>query len=124
MANIAKSLIGDWERITVANPGGVQGVRPTFPSIKYSMKMKWFGLDETKLFHFHRIFKIQSTKRNQYRLYIWNPFPGILDPPLHLDVYLENSLIWMIQTATLLPYGSPLFRQNKSTLSYYGSAQT
>ena len=40
MANIDKSLIGDLERITVANPGGVQGVRPILPAIKYSMKMK------------------------------------------------------------------------------------
>ena len=40
MANIAQSLIGDLERITVANPGGVQGVRPTLPTIRYSMKMK------------------------------------------------------------------------------------
>ena len=37
MASIAQSLIGDLERITVANPGGV---RPTLPAIKYSMKME------------------------------------------------------------------------------------
>ena len=73
MANIVQSLIGDLERITVANPEGVQGVSLTLPAIKYSMKMKKFGLDETKLFHFHRIFKIneiKSTKRNQHLLYI------------------------------------------------------
>ena len=40
MANIAQSLVGDLERITAANPGGVQGVRPTLPAIRYSMKMK------------------------------------------------------------------------------------
>ena len=40
MANIAEPLIGDLEGITVANSGGVQGVRPTLPTIKYSMKMK------------------------------------------------------------------------------------
>ena len=40
MANIAQSLIGDLERIAVANPAGVQGVRPTLPAIKYSVKMK------------------------------------------------------------------------------------
>ena len=39
MANIAQSLIGDFERITVANSGGVQGARPTIPAINYSMKM-------------------------------------------------------------------------------------
>ena len=40
MANIAQSLVGELERIAVANPGGVQGVRSTLPAIKYSMKMK------------------------------------------------------------------------------------
>ena len=64
MANIAQSLIGDLERITVANSGGVQVVHPTFSAIKYSM---------TKLFHFYRIFKIneiKSTKGYQHLLYI------------------------------------------------------
>ena len=115
MANIAQSLIGDLESITVADPREVQGVHPTLPAIQY---------DETKLFH--RIFKIneiKSTKQNQHLLYIGTPFPGILDPPLHQDVYLENSLISIIQTAALLPYGFPLFRKNKSALSYYGSAE-
>ena len=37
MANIAQSLIGDLERLTVANPGGVQGVLPILSAIKYSM---------------------------------------------------------------------------------------
>ena len=40
MANIALSLIGDLERITVVHPGGVQGSSPTLQAIKYSMKMK------------------------------------------------------------------------------------
>ena len=40
MANFAQSLIGDLERITVANPGGVHGVRPILPAIKYYMKTK------------------------------------------------------------------------------------
>ena len=48
------------------------------------------------------------------------PLSRILDPPLHPDVYLENSLVWMTQTVALLPYDSPLFRKNKSALSYYG----
>ena len=41
MANIALSLIGDWEGIRVADPEGVQGggVR-SLPAIKYPMKMK------------------------------------------------------------------------------------
>ena len=36
------------------------------PVVKYPMKMKSFGLNETKLFHFHGIFKkkeIKSAKR-------------------------------------------------------------
>ena len=40
MVNIPQSLVGDLERITVADPGGVQGVRPSLPAIKYSMEMK------------------------------------------------------------------------------------
>ena len=38
MANIAQSIIGDLESITVANQGGVQGGCPTLPAIKYSIK--------------------------------------------------------------------------------------
>ena len=26
----------------------------------------------------------------------WTPLQGILDLPLHLDIYLENKLIWII----------------------------
>ena len=40
---------------------------------------------ETKLFHFHGIFKkngIKSVKRTPTLLYVWTPFPEILDPPL------------------------------------------
>ena len=41
MAKVAQSLVGDLELITVANPVGAdQGVRPTLPAIKYSIKMK------------------------------------------------------------------------------------
>ena len=63
-------------------------------------------------------------KRTLTPLYLRAPFPGIYDPPVHLDVYLENSLIYMMLTSALLNYRSPLFRKNKSALSYYGSAQT
>ena len=75
MDNIAQSLIGDLEPITVANPGGVQVVRPTFPAIKYSMKMKLFGLDETKLFHFHKRFKINEIKstKQTHIFYTYEP---------------------------------------------------
>ena len=37
MANIAQSLIGDWERIEEAD---LKGVPPPLPAIKYPMKMK------------------------------------------------------------------------------------
>ena len=40
MANIAQSLIGDLERIMMANAGGVQGVSNTVSAIRYSRKMK------------------------------------------------------------------------------------
>ena len=38
-ANIAESLIGDWERITVAEPKGIQGV-PRY-SISYENDIIW-----------------------------------------------------------------------------------
>ena len=46
----------------MATPGGGQVVRPASPAntCKYSM-MFFVSLDETKLFHFHRIFKINET---------------------------------------------------------------
>ena len=44
------------------------------PVIKYPLKMKSFGLSETKLFHFHGIFKINEinkiSKANPTPLYI------------------------------------------------------
>ena len=47
------------------------------PVFKYPMKMKKFGLSETKLFHFHGILK----KNEENQLYMI-PFPENLDPPL------------------------------------------
>ena len=50
---------------TVAEPEGVQRVRsnPTpCPRFKYPMKMKQFGLNETKLFQFHGIFRENEIK--------------------------------------------------------------
>ena len=38
-ANIAQSLIGDWECIVVADREGLRGV-PPLPGIKYPMKVK------------------------------------------------------------------------------------
>ena len=89
------TLISDLERNTVANLGGVQGNEK-------KRKMRKNPQSETNIFYKYD-----------------TPFPGILDPPLHQDVYLENSLISLIQTAALLPYGSPIFRKNKYALSYY-----
>ena len=58
--------------------GGSRGgwLEPPSPSpiFKYPMKMKCFG--ETKLFHFHRIFKkneIKSAKHTPTSLNIWTP---------------------------------------------------
>ena len=45
--------------ITVADPEGIEGARLNPSSVllfKYPLKMKLFGLTETKLFHFHGIF--------------------------------------------------------------------
>ena len=59
------------------------------PIFKYPMKMKLFGLSETKLFDFHRIFeKNEKNQQSEHHipLYIYmymNPkVPEILDPPL------------------------------------------
>ena len=46
--------------------------------LKYPMKMKWFGLSETKLFPFHRIFK------NEGGMFKRTPEPH-LDWPLHFQ---------------------------------------
>ena len=70
MANIARCLIGDWKRITVVDP---EEVRSSLPAIKYPMKIKYFGLTETKLFLFHGILKIneiKSAKRTPTSLYL------------------------------------------------------
>ena len=91
MSNIVQCFMGDWERIAVADPEGVGS-----PSPLLNILWKEFGLTETKLFHFHGIFKINEiklAKRTPTPLYLWTPIPGLLDQPLHLDVYLENSLI-------------------------------
>ena len=52
---------------------GIQGFPQRTPVFKYPMKMKLFGLSETKLFHFHGIFKkneIKSAKRTPTPLYL------------------------------------------------------
>ena len=43
----------------VVDPEGVQASSPEPPAsvFNYPMEMKYFGLSETKLFHFHGIFK-------------------------------------------------------------------
>ena len=52
-------LIGSVKCKISGGSRGVQGVRlnPLPLVFKYPIKMKWFGLSETKLFHFHGIFK-------------------------------------------------------------------
>ena len=42
--------------------GGGGGASTPLPVFKYPMKMKQFGLSETKLFHFHGIFKGNEIK--------------------------------------------------------------
>ena len=46
------------------------------PVVKYAIRMKLFGLNETKLFHFHGIFKKNKngiSKANPYTLIQMNP---------------------------------------------------
>ena len=50
MANIARSLIDDWERITVADPEGSRGPPPTFPLLNilwnYENEIIWSQRDQ------------------------------------------------------------------------------
>ena len=65
--------------------GGLLEPPSMSPIFKYPMKMKLFGLSETKLFHVHGIFKkneIKSAKRTPTALYILTLFPEILYQPL------------------------------------------
>ena len=65
------------------------------------MKMKYFGLSETKfetkLFHFHGIFRaneIKSAKRTPTPLYLY--IPEILDPPMLLmEPDQEMEPVWL-----------------------------
>ena len=56
----------DWFDSSRPSSGRSRGgsLEPHLPAhvIKYPMKMKWFGLSETKLFHFHGIFKTNEIK--------------------------------------------------------------
>ena len=57
---------------------------PPHPHFKYPMKMKQFGLSETKLFHFHGAFKKNEiNQQSEPHTFIHIiPYPEILDPPL------------------------------------------
>ena len=52
------------------------------------MEMKKFGLNEIKLFHFHRIFKTGGGERGSS-----DPPEPLLDPPLHPYDVLAFSFI-------------------------------
>ena len=57
----------------MADPEGIRWGRHPLLAIEYPIKMKKFGLTETKLFDFHRIFKINEiklAKRALTRLYL------------------------------------------------------
>ena len=61
--------------------------RPLF-FFKYRMKMKLFGLSETKLFHFHGIFKkneINSSKPHHTVIHM-NPLSRNLDPNMSIGL--------------------------------------
>ena len=63
----------DYLTHSVADPEGVQGFALVF---EYPMKTKKFGLSETKLFHFHGIFRendIKSAKRTPHIVIYMNP---------------------------------------------------
>ena len=52
-----KGFIYMYNGVCVCVWGGIRFADFILFSFKYPMKMKQFGLTETKLFHFHRIFK-------------------------------------------------------------------
>ena len=55
------------------------------PPPRLPYEIKYFGLSETKIFHFHRILKkneIKSAKRTPTPLFTWTHFPEILDQPV------------------------------------------
>ena len=71
---------------------------PPFLNILQCKKMKLFGLNETKLFYFHGMFKKNEIKSaNPTLLYIWNPFPEMLDPPCNWDGSFEHTqyMFWL-----------------------------
>ena len=70
--------------LPVTDPDGNQEVRPNPPSHPPFLNI----LSETKLFHFHGIFKkneIKSAKRTPHTFIYMNPFPEILNCPLLLN---------------------------------------
>ena len=77
----------DYSTHSVADPEGVQGFALLF---EYPMKTKKFGLSETKLFHFHGIFRendIKSAKRTPTHRHIYEPrFQNSWIRPCHLSI--------------------------------------
>ena len=107
--------------------GRVQRGFRGFHAIQYPMKMKLFGLSETKLLHVHGIFKInetQSAKRPPH-LHTYGPHfqESLIRPPESGGIPGKFADLNNLNIRSL-PYAFPLFRKNKSALSYYGSAQT
>ena len=80
---------------SVADPEGVQAVRSNplpAPVFKYPMKMKTFGLSETKLFHFHGIFKQNEIKSANPRrsMSMHSFYPEFISKSSHL-IYLAET---------------------------------
>ena len=71
--------------------------------------MKYFGLTETKLYHFHRIFKTRG--RGAEMGVQANPFSS-LDPPLHSTCYEANQMIYIV-FVYLSPKCSPLSKMSR-----------
>ena len=61
--------------------------------LKYPMKMKYFGLTETKLYHFHMIFKNGGRGARGFELERTPEFEPPLDPPLiqHAVAYVHHA---------------------------------
>ena len=85
----------------MADPEGAQGVRSNpsppnpIPVFEYHMKMKYFGLNETKLFHVHgmsRKYVIQLAKLTPTLYTPRNPGSAPAPPlkPIYLQFYDSN----------------------------------
>ena len=77
------------------------------------MKMKQFGLTETKLFHFHRIFKNGGGEWGSSE-----PFEPPLDPPLYYYYYDYYFYYHTLNICYLPAASAPMHTIKMTTILY------